>query len=311
MGLVPPAAGLPRGAAGGLRRGRGAADLRRGDHRVPTGRGRGRGLVGVRPDLWCFGKVIGGRAAGRRLRRPGRRAGGPRPAGTRLPGRHPVGEPAGHGGRAWPSWRSCRPTRYAGARRPGSPASADSLATVLDEALGRRRRHRRRRASAHRPGAGGRPAVRPVLRSRGRARRVGLRRARRRRRRPASTPGSSAPCSTGAWRSPPGPTRWPSRRWPTGSAEFDRTLDVRRRSRRRRGAGRTERRAGRSRCGRGRADPGRVPVHPADVDGAESRGTSPRGGAQLKAVPPDPAGHVGPAGRRLPTRPPGPRRRDR
>ena len=61
MGLVPPAARLPRGAARRLRRRRRPPDLRRGDHRVPARRSAARrARYGVRPDLTCFGKVIGG-----------------------------------------------------------------------------------------------------------------------------------------------------------------------------------------------------------------------------------------------------------
>ena len=61
MGLVPPVPGLPRGAARRVRPGRGAADLRRGDHRLPPGLRRARQRCSAStPDLWCFGKVIGG-----------------------------------------------------------------------------------------------------------------------------------------------------------------------------------------------------------------------------------------------------------
>ena len=95
-----PGAGIPRGTPGGVRRRRGPAGLRRGDHRVPSGRGRGGG-VERRPT----GPVVlrqGHRRgpAGRGLRRPGGRAGGPGPARAGVPGGHAVREPAGHRGRA-------------------------------------------------------------------------------------------------------------------------------------------------------------------------------------------------------------------
>ena len=55
--------------------------------------------LGVTPDLWCFGKVIGGGlpvgAFGGRATLIAPLA----PDGPRLPGRHPVGEPARHRGR--------------------------------------------------------------------------------------------------------------------------------------------------------------------------------------------------------------------
>ena len=100
MGLVAPAPGFLAGLRRGLRRGRGAAHLRRGDHRVPARPGRRhRPATGVTPDLWCFGKVIGG---GLPVGAFGGRAEVMAVAGpdrARLPGRHPVGEPAGHRGR--------------------------------------------------------------------------------------------------------------------------------------------------------------------------------------------------------------------
>ena len=61
MGLVPPAPGFLEGLRRRVRPGRRPADLRRGDHRVPARPTAGPPSVfGVRPDLWCFGKVIGG-----------------------------------------------------------------------------------------------------------------------------------------------------------------------------------------------------------------------------------------------------------
>jgi hypothetical protein len=49
MGLVPPAPGLPRGAAGGVRPGGRAADLRRGHHRLPARPGWRRGCTACAP----------------------------------------------------------------------------------------------------------------------------------------------------------------------------------------------------------------------------------------------------------------------
>ena len=99
MGLVPPAAGFLEGlraacdAAGAL------AGVRRGDHRVPPRRGRSRRVHrgAARPLVLREGDRR--RAAGRRLRRPPGRAGRAGPARARLPGRHAVGKPVGHGGR--------------------------------------------------------------------------------------------------------------------------------------------------------------------------------------------------------------------
>jgi hypothetical protein len=61
MNLVAPHEGLPPGTASGVRPSRGAPHLRRGDHRDFASPSRARGqYFGVTPDLWCFGKVIGG-----------------------------------------------------------------------------------------------------------------------------------------------------------------------------------------------------------------------------------------------------------
>ena len=73
MGLVAAVRGVPRGAAGRLRRGRGPADLRRGDHRLPVGGGWGLGLVGRPPRPVVLRKGDRRRPAGGRLRWPGRR----------------------------------------------------------------------------------------------------------------------------------------------------------------------------------------------------------------------------------------------
>ena len=72
------------------------------------GLGGAQGQYGVRPDLTCFGKVIGG---GLPIAAFGGRedvmacAG---PAGPRVPGRHAVREPTGHGGRAGGAGRAGR-----------------------------------------------------------------------------------------------------------------------------------------------------------------------------------------------------------
>ena len=61
MGLVAPRPGFLEGLRVGLRCGGRAAGVRRGDHRLPPRPRAGRRSVyGVRPDLSCFGKVIGG-----------------------------------------------------------------------------------------------------------------------------------------------------------------------------------------------------------------------------------------------------------
>jgi glutamate-1-semialdehyde 2,1-aminomutase len=60
MGVVAPVPGFPRGAPRRVRPGGCRADLRRGDHRVPPGPGGAQARYDVRPDLTCFGKVIGG-----------------------------------------------------------------------------------------------------------------------------------------------------------------------------------------------------------------------------------------------------------
>ncbi len=80
------------------------------------------GWSGVTPDLWCFGKVIGGGlpvgAFGGRTR-PDGRAG---PGRSGVPGRHPVGEPAGHRGGAGRA-RCGRAGGLRGAERPRRRAS--------------------------------------------------------------------------------------------------------------------------------------------------------------------------------------------
>ena len=89
-----------------------------------------RARFGVTPDLWCFGKVIGGGlpvgAFGGRARGAGRAG----PDGARLPGGHAVGEPARH---------RRRPGRARGGRgrrvRRSSSARAARLAAGLEDAI--------------------------------------------------------------------------------------------------------------------------------------------------------------------------------
>ena len=88
MGCVPPAPGLPRGAAAALRRERRAARLRRGDHRLPRRARRRAGALRrhARPDDPRQDRRR--RAAARRVRRPRRGDGAPRAGRRRLPGGH-------------------------------------------------------------------------------------------------------------------------------------------------------------------------------------------------------------------------------
>ena len=178
----------------------------------------------MRPDLWCFGKVIGGGL-------PVGAFGGREDVLAVLAPLGPVyqagtlsGNPlATAAGRTVLDALTPGPLRRA--LRGGAPFAA-SLREVLDDALARGRHHRRRRSapdgtgsrwSGRSSGCSSCPREHPTCPTTT---------ARRRPPPPASTPGSSGPCSTGAWRSPRAPTRWPSRRWPTGAAEYDRTLAV-------------------------------------------------------------------------------------
>ncbi len=151
MGLVPPAPGFLEG----LRRECDRAGALLIFDEVITGfrlaYGGAAEVFGVRPDLWCFGKVIGGGLplaafGGRRdvmeQLAPGRAG---------LPGRHPVREPAGDRGRPGGAV-AARPGRLPGAGRPGRPV--------------RRRAGRRPRSGPGRrgAGAGGRTAGGRVLR---------------------------------------------------------------------------------------------------------------------------------------------------
>ena len=188
---------VPRRAARRLRRRRRAPRLRRGHHRLPPGRGRRDRMVGrdARPVVLRQGDRR--RAAGRRLRRTPRadgRAGAGRPG---VPGGHPVGEPAGHGGRAGRARRGgsgglrgaerraprCSP-RISSRRCPRAawPSSVPAVGPLVGLFLGPggRGADRRRRPTTRGPGRW--PATAP-------------------------TAASSTPCSGGAWRSRPAPTR--------------------------------------------------------------------------------------------------------
>ena len=75
-----------------------------------------RRYFGVTPDLWCFGKVIGGGPAPRRLRRPAGPDGQLAPLGPGLPGGHAVGQPAGDRRRGRRSLELVSPADYAGSQ---------------------------------------------------------------------------------------------------------------------------------------------------------------------------------------------------
>ena len=139
MGLVPPAAGLPRAPARGRDRHRRAARLRRGHHGLPRRARRRPGPHRGDPRPDGHGQGHRRRAARRRLRRPPRAPRAARPGGRRLPGRHAQREPAG---------RRRRPGDAAPARRARPPAPERD-----DRGAGRGAARGRRGGRA--PGAGG------------------------------------------------------------------------------------------------------------------------------------------------------------
>ena len=161
MGVVPPAARLPRGAARALRRLRRAARLRRGDHRLPRRPRRRAGALRrhARPDH----PRARSSAAGCRSRR----SAGARdvmeqlaPAGARLPGGHALGEPAGDRGRALGAAAAARRGRVraagdgrrSGSRRGSSPFGrvqrvGAMLTLFMSDGPGDAVRARRRRAT--------------------------------------------------------------------------------------------------------------------------------------------------------------------
>ncbi len=137
----PARRGLPAGAAGGVRRARGAVDLRRGHLRLPDGEGGSAGRLrgAARSDL---PRQDHRRWASRRGVRRAGRPDGPDGAGrSRLPGgdavRQPVGDDGGHLGAVEPVGAALPPAR--GARRPprGRPERGGRR--------GRRAVHRQRR----------------------------------------------------------------------------------------------------------------------------------------------------------------------
>ena len=120
MGVIPPAARLPRGPARRVRPRRRGADLRRGHHRVPARHRRRPGEVrrAARPHDVRQGDRRG--TADRRRRRAARGDGGADPARAGVPRRHAGRQPAGHGGRA----RRPRPPRPRRLHRAGGARSA-------------------------------------------------------------------------------------------------------------------------------------------------------------------------------------------
>ena len=128
MGLVAAGARVPRGPAGRVRpRRRAARSSTRSSPASAWPAAAPRSAFGVHARPHRLRQGHRRRPAGRRLRRPGRRHGRARPARARVPGRHAVGEPAGHRRRP----RRARPARRRGLRhagragraprRPGSP----------------------------------------------------------------------------------------------------------------------------------------------------------------------------------------------
>ena len=165
---------------------------------------------GVTPDLWCFGKVIGGGLPVGAFGADREAHGPPRPGGERVPGRHPVREPAGHRGRrhrADPAGR--RGPRAVGADRDrrwptGSPRPSTTPVS-------------RRGSPGSAPwwgcsSAGGR--CRSTSRAPGP--RWGS----------AGTRSSSTACWSGGSPWPRAPTRSCSRPWPTADAELDATIEA-------------------------------------------------------------------------------------
>ena len=137
MGLVPPARGFLDGLRAAVRRGRRAAHLRRGDHRVPARRGRGDRVQrrAARPVVLRQGDRR--RTAGGGLRRPAPTSSTYWPPRTGVPGRHLVGEPVGHRGRPGRAAQA-RPRRLPGLSA-GWPRSAALAATGTRRCAGRRR----------------------------------------------------------------------------------------------------------------------------------------------------------------------------
>ncbi len=209
MGLVPPVPGF----LAGLRAACDAAGALLIFDEVITGFRLGEGGAsawsGVRPDLWCFGKVIGGGLpvgafGGRRevlamlapegpVYQAGTLSGNPlaTAAGLAVLGAVDADllhRTVGAGGRV--RRRACSPPSRRGSRRPCRSRS------------GSRCSGRCWGSSSRRPGRG-RPPTSTAPPGRWP---------------PVSTRPSSGGCSTGGWRWPPGPTRCPSPPWPTPTA---------------------------------------------------------------------------------------------
>ena len=164
MGLVRRPPGFSRDC-GRLRRRRGTALFDEVITGFRLGEGGASGWTGVTPDLWCFGKVIGGGipvgAFGGRRRCPV----GAGPGRPGVPGRHPVRQSRCHrGGSGRSRCRGRGLLRHAGG--PGGPVRPRAgRRGVVGPVEGRHLR--RPRPTARGPGAGGGSALRPVLRADG------------------------------------------------------------------------------------------------------------------------------------------------
>ena len=107
MGLVAPAPGFLEGLRAACDRGGALLIFDEVITGFRVGLGGAQARYGVKPDLTLLRQGDRRRPAHRRVRRSRRRDGSARPARARVPGRHAVGEPAGHGRRA----RRARPAR--------------------------------------------------------------------------------------------------------------------------------------------------------------------------------------------------------
>ena len=127
MGLVPPEPGFLELLRSTLRRGRRAADPRRGDHRLSRRARRGAGAARRAPGPDGPRQGAGRRPAARRGRGSAGAARATGAGGRDLPGRHAVGQPARDRGRARdaaPARRRCLRAAGPGHRAPrGRPAS--------------------------------------------------------------------------------------------------------------------------------------------------------------------------------------------
>ena len=194
-----PRPGFLEGLRRRLRRRRRAPRVRRGHHRVPGRPRRGMSArVGVTPDLWCFGKVIGGGL-------PVGAFGGRRDVLAVLAPDGPVYQAGTLSGNplATAAGLAVLETVAAGGLRRAVPRGPGAWPTGL--------RDGHLRGRDRRPGPGGGTARRASSSGPSRSpttRRPGPRW------RAASTRRSSRPCSSGGWPWPPAPTRPCSRAWP-------------------------------------------------------------------------------------------------